>query len=80
MRTHSELYDSLLCLLHALLIVRRLFMDDMINGRRNIHAEQYPTFLYDLSWPYNPEDPSDGLCRGPALVRVSHFIQHWTRC
>ena len=73
-RTHSEFLSLASSFLQALLIIYRGFMDDVLNGRRQIYAEQYPTFLYDLMWPYDPEDPSDGLCRSEVLVRVSHFI------
>jgi hypothetical protein len=50
--------------------IYRAYMDGVSTGAIKITAQEFPTFMYDLSVPYDPDDRAQGLMRGIPLVRA----------
>jgi len=46
-------------------------MELVQDGKIKIKATHYPTFLYDESMGYDPQEIDKGLFRGHLLLRVS---------
>ena len=48
-------------------------MNQVLEGKIKIDADEMPSFMYDVRIPYNANDLQKGLCRGYVLHCVSTF-------
>ena len=48
-------------------------MEKVNNGTIRIRASEWPSFLYDNSVEYDPNNEEDGLFKGYLLLRVRLF-------
>jgi hypothetical protein len=46
-------------------------MEDVNDRKIRVRASHWPTFMYNFSEKYDPDNMDLGLCRGLILVRVS---------
>lgn len=49
-------------------------MDQVEDGKIEITAHDWPSFLYDTTTIYDPDDEVTGLFRGFLLVRVKYCL------
>ena len=54
------------------------FMDQVEDGKIEIHSNDLPSFLYKTGTIYDPENEPDGLFQGFFLVRVGCFLLPFT--